>query len=75
MNHWFPSLAAASWKAPIAEGLIERAFRAQPKLALGYFDQAHFIADFRKLVGRTPADYATAAKGNRSTASRAMKAG
>lgn len=25
---------------------------------LGYFDQAHFIADFRKLVGRTPADYA-----------------
>ena len=26
---------------------------------LGYFDQAHFIADFRKLVGRTPADYAS----------------
>jgi len=25
---------------------------------LGYFDQAHFIADFRKLVGRTPAEYA-----------------
>jgi len=25
---------------------------------LGYFDQAHFIADFRRLVGRTPADYA-----------------
>ncbi len=25
---------------------------------LGYFDQAHFIADFRKLVGKTPADYA-----------------
>ena len=25
---------------------------------LGYFDQAHFIADFRKLVGRTPAGYA-----------------
>jgi len=25
---------------------------------LGYFDQAHFIAAFRKLVGRTPADYA-----------------
>jgi AraC-like DNA-binding protein len=25
---------------------------------LGYFDQAHFIADFRKLVGRTPGDYA-----------------
>ena len=27
-------------------------------LALGYFDQAHFIRDFRKLVGRSPADYA-----------------
>jgi AraC-like DNA-binding protein len=25
---------------------------------LGYFDQAHFIADFRRLIGRTPADYA-----------------
>jgi len=25
---------------------------------LGYFDQAHFIVDFRKLVGKTPADYA-----------------
>jgi AraC-like DNA-binding protein len=24
---------------------------------LGYFDQAHFIADFRKLVGYTPGDY------------------
>ena len=27
---------------------------------LGYFDQAHFIADFRKLVGQTPAEYAKA---------------
>ncbi len=27
---------------------------------LGYFDQAHFITDFRRLVGRTPADYARA---------------
>jgi AraC-like DNA-binding protein len=26
--------------------------------SLGYFDQAHFIADFRRLVGRTPAQYA-----------------
>jgi len=25
---------------------------------LGYFDQAHFISDFRKLVGKTPRDYA-----------------
>jgi AraC-like DNA-binding protein len=30
---------------------------------LGYFDQAHFIADFRRLVGRTPADYARAHAG------------
>ncbi|HEY0179585.1 MAG TPA: helix-turn-helix domain-containing protein [Dokdonella sp.] len=26
-------------------------------LALGYFDQAHFIRDFHRLVGRTPAEY------------------
>lgn len=25
---------------------------------LGYFDQAHFIADFRRLTGRTPSGYA-----------------
>jgi AraC-like DNA-binding protein len=25
---------------------------------LGYADQAHFIRDFKKLVGRSPADYA-----------------
>ncbi|HUA79461.1 MAG TPA: helix-turn-helix domain-containing protein [Dyella sp.] len=31
---------------------------AELALALGYFDQAHFIRDFRKLVGRTPAEYA-----------------
>ena len=27
-------------------------------LALGYYDQAHFIRDFRRLVGCAPADYA-----------------
>ncbi|HTL97173.1 MAG TPA: helix-turn-helix domain-containing protein, partial [Holophagaceae bacterium] len=27
-------------------------------LDLGYFDQAHFIKDFKALVGRTPSDYA-----------------
>jgi len=27
---------------------------------LGYFDQAHFIADFRRLVGCTPGEYARA---------------
>jgi len=31
-----------------------------PKLALelGYFDQAHFIKDFKTIVGRTPGEYA-----------------
>lgn len=31
-----------------------------PRLALelGYFDQAHFIKDFKALVGRTPSEYA-----------------
>lgn len=27
---------------------------------LGYFDQAHFIADFRRLTGRTPGEFARA---------------
>lgn len=31
---------------------------AQLALDLGYFDQAHFIRDFKALVGRPPADYA-----------------
>lgn len=30
---------------------------------LGYFDQAHFIADFRRLTGHTPGDYARAHHG------------
>jgi AraC-like DNA-binding protein len=30
---------------------------AQTALELGYADQAHFIRDFKKLVGRAPADY------------------
>ncbi len=30
-----------------------------PKLALelGYFDQAHFIKDFKSIVGKTPVEY------------------
>jgi AraC-like DNA-binding protein len=32
-------------------------------LELGYFDQAHFIRDFKAVVGRSPADYATATAG------------
>lgn len=31
---------------------------AELALALGYYDQAHFIRDFRRLVGCAPADYA-----------------
>ena len=33
---------------------------------LGYFDQAHFISDFRRLVGKTPADYGRAWRAERS---------
>ena len=29
-------------------------------LELGYFDEAHFIKDFKALVGRSPAEYAQA---------------
>lgn len=31
-----------------------------PKLALelGYFDQAHFIKDFKAIVGKSPTEYA-----------------
>lgn len=31
---------------------------AKMAVDLGYFDQAHFIKDFKTLVGRTPAEYA-----------------
>jgi len=37
-----------------------------PKMALdlGYFDQAHFIKDFKMLVGRTPGEYARSLGGD-----------
>lgn len=37
-------------------------------LDLGYFDQAHFIKDFKSIVGKTPAEYASAI--NRETTRR-----
>ena len=36
---------------PQVESLAEAAYE------LGYFDQAHFIREFRELAGRTPGDY------------------
>ncbi len=43
-----------------AEQLAGGAIGSWPKLALdlGYFDQSHFIKDFKMIVGRTPAEYA-----------------
>jgi AraC-like DNA-binding protein len=32
-------------------------------LDLGYFDQAHFIKDFKAVVGRSPAEYAAMCEG------------
>lgn len=45
--------------AQVASGNI--ADWPQLALALGYFDQAHFIKDFKTLVGKTPAAYAKSA--------------
>ncbi|MBS0418769.1 MAG: AraC family transcriptional regulator [Proteobacteria bacterium] len=39
---------------------------ARLALELGYFDQAHFINDFRKLVGCTPVDYHRACRSTTS---------
>ena len=36
---------------------------AELALVLGYFDQAHFSSDFRKLVGQSPARYREQARG------------
>jgi AraC-like DNA-binding protein len=43
-----------------AEQLAEGATTEWSRLAqdLGYFDQAHFIKDFKAIVGKTPAEYA-----------------
>jgi AraC-like DNA-binding protein len=40
-------------------------------LDLGYFDQAHFIRDFKALVGRTPGDYGVGGARRPSRAARA----
>lgn len=41
-------------------------------LDLGYFDQAHFIRDFKSLVGRTPGDYGVGAAGKAPHAARRL---
>jgi AraC-like DNA-binding protein len=43
-----------------ADQLADGAAADWPKMALdlGYFDQAHFIKDFKMIVGRTPGEYA-----------------
>lgn len=47
-----------------AERVAERHDMDWTKLALdlGYFDQAHFIKDFKAMVGRTPREYARTAQ-------------
>jgi AraC-like DNA-binding protein len=51
-----------------AERLAEGAALDSAALAqeLGYFDQAHFIRDFRGIVGRPPADYARSVQPRRA---------
>ena len=44
---------------------------AELALDLGYSDQAHFIRDFKRFVGRTPAEYAAAMSGKAGSAPRA----
>ncbi len=48
-----------------AERLAEASHVSVVELALelGYFDQAHFVRDFRAVVGKPPAEYARAAGG------------
>ncbi len=36
-------------------------------LDLGYFDQAHFIRDFKAVIGRTPGDYCHAVSARRGS--------
>jgi AraC-like DNA-binding protein len=45
-----------------------RTDQAMLALDLGYFDQAHFIKDFKAVVGRSPADYAAMCTGLRAAA-------
>jgi AraC-like DNA-binding protein len=49
-----------------ADQLTDGAAVDWPKMALdlGYFDQAHFIKDFKMLVGRTPGEYARSLGGD-----------
>lgn len=47
------------WLHEAAEQLAKGAIVDLPKLALdlGYFDQAHFIKDFKTIVGKSPGEY------------------
>lgn len=48
------------WLHEAAEKMANGGAENWPDLALelGYYDQAHFIRDFKSVVGQTPADYA-----------------